>query len=133
MSSPSANSIPAISVVVCTRNPRATVFRRVLDCLAAQAFPAAHWELIVVDNGSEPPVAVGEHSGPTSIRIVREPKPGLTPARIRGIRAARGELLIFVDDDNLLDSRYLEQAARIAGEFPSIGAFGGRITPEFEV
>jgi GT2 family glycosyltransferase len=61
-----------------------------------------------------------------------EPLPGLTAARVRGIREARGELLVFVDDDNLLSPNYLEQAARLADEFPRIGAFGGTIEPEFQ-
>lgn len=132
MSSKPANSNPTISVVICTRNPYAAVFDRVLRCLAAQTFPAADWELIIVDNGSEQLVSIADHHPFAHIQIVCEPKPGLTPARIRGIGVASGELLVFVDDDNLVDSDYLEQAERIAGEYPQIGAFGGKITPEFE-
>lgn len=132
MINPGQNPSPAISVVVCTRNPRPGVFDRVLQCIAAQTLPATRWEVVVVDNGSAPPVTIGNGHGLANVRIVCEPTTGLTPARIRGIGEALGEIVVFVDDDNLLDSDYLQQAVRIAAEFPSIGAFGGRITPEFE-
>jgi glycosyltransferase involved in cell wall biosynthesis/lysophospholipase L1-like esterase len=121
-----------VSVVICTRNPRPEVFARVLRCLATQTLPGDRWEAIVVDNGSRPRLAVAANAGLANVRAVVEPVMGLVHARIRGIREATGDLLVFVDDDNLLDADYLEQAARIAGEFPRIGAFGGRISPEFE-
>lgn len=124
--------VTKVSVVLCMRNPRQTVLGRVLQRLAEQSLPRQNWELIVVDNGSDPPLALHATTGIPNLTTVVEPVAGLTRARICGIHAARGELLVFVDDDNLLDSNYLEQAARIAAEFPSIGAFGGRITPEFE-
>jgi hypothetical protein len=73
---------------------------------------------------------LGWHS---NARVVREEELGLTPARLRGIREATGELLVFVDDDNVLDADYLEQACRIAEEFPHIGAWGGSCRGEFEV
>jgi glycosyltransferase involved in cell wall biosynthesis len=105
---------------------------RVLASLAAQTLSQDRWELVVVDNGSEPPVAVGDEAGITNLRTVVEPVMGLTPARIRGIGEACGELVVFVDDDNLLDADYLEKALAIAEDDPRIGAFGGRISPEFE-
>jgi hypothetical protein len=41
-------------------------------------------------------------------------------------------MLVFVDDDNVLDADYLEQVLRLAAEWPMIGAFGGQVRPEFE-
>jgi glycosyltransferase involved in cell wall biosynthesis len=108
------------------------VLERVVASLAAQSLPTDRWELIVVDNGSEPAITLGSAAVLSNLRMVVEPVAGLTPARIRGIGESRGDLLVFVDDDNLLDPNYLEQALRIAGEYPRIGAFGGQISPEFE-
>jgi glycosyltransferase involved in cell wall biosynthesis len=123
---------PAVSVIVCTRNPKSGLLNRTLDRLASQTLPRGRWELIVVDNGSEPPLSLGAAAGLVNVRRVVEPVAGLTTARICGIREARGELVVFVDDDNLLDPDYLEQAVQIADAHPQIGAFGGRISPEFE-
>jgi glycosyltransferase involved in cell wall biosynthesis len=58
---------------------------------------------------------------------------GLSAARLRGMREAAGELLVFVDDDNVLDTEYLSQAVRIGHEWPLLGVWGsGVIAPEFE-
>lgn len=122
--------MPALSVVICTRNPEPDTFARVLKCLARQTLPADRWDLVVIDNGSQPPLPLPATEGLPPCRLVVEPTPGVAAARVRGIREATGELIIFVDDDNLLDSNYLATAVRIAESFPQLGAFGGRITAD---
>ena len=120
---------PEVSVVVCTHNPRPEYLDRTLAALRGQTLPRDRWELVVVDNASAPPVVVAD----ARVRVVREPEPGLTRARIAGIREARAALLVLVDDDNVLASDYLEVALRIAAEHPLVGVFGGQAVPEFEV
>lgn len=117
-----------ISVVICTRNPEPGTFARTLECLARQTLPVDRWELVVIDNGSIPPVMLPVVDRLPRCRLVGEPTPGIAAARVRGIREAAGELIVFVDDDNLLDPDYLETAVQIAESFPQLGAFGGRIT-----
>jgi glycosyltransferase involved in cell wall biosynthesis len=119
------------SVVICTRNPKPSVFDRVLESLAAQTIPASEWELVIVDNGSIPAVSTPTRPGLRAARVVVEPRPGLTYARIQGIRESRGDVIVFVDDDNLLDPDYLETALGVAEAFPRIGVFGGRISGHF--
>jgi glycosyltransferase involved in cell wall biosynthesis len=59
---------------------------------------------------------------------------GLTPARLHGIQESSGELLVFVDDDNLLAPDFLERATAISAQFPVLGVFGpGILEPNFEV
>jgi glycosyltransferase involved in cell wall biosynthesis len=126
--------MPEITVIICTHNPRQDYLARVLAALKAQSLPRVQWELLLIDNHSEQALeAVYDLSWHTSARHVREEELGLTPARLRGIQEAAGELLIFVDDDNVLAPSFLERAARIRSEFPQLGAFGaGKITAEFE-
>ncbi len=122
-----------LSVVICTHNPRPAWIARVLEALRAQTLPKEQWELIVVDNRSADPLAARlDLAWQPAGRVVREETLGLTPARLRGIREARGELLVFVDDDNLLDPDFLEQALRIAAERPWLGAWSGQALGEFE-
>jgi len=125
--------VTPLSVIVCTLNPRADYFDRCLTALKAQTLPADRWELLVVDNASAPPLAprldLGWHSGS---RIVREEKLGLTPARLTGIANARGELLVMVDDDNVLEPDYLQTALGIADARPFLGAWSGQCQPVFE-
>lgn len=123
----------AISVIICTHNPRLVYFRRCLDALREQTLSRERWELIVVDNRSDEPVADRvDVFWPLSARFIREEKLGLTPARLRGIREAAGELLVFVDDDNVLDADFLETALRTAEERPFLGSWSGQCRPGFE-
>jgi glycosyltransferase involved in cell wall biosynthesis len=130
MSAKHSRSQPAVSVVVCTRNPDRSTFARTFQHLADQSLPADQWEVVVVDNASQPPVSQPHTDRLPACRLVLESKPGIAEARVRGIRESHGDLVVLVDDDNLLDADYLVTAVRIADSFPQIGAFGGRITLE---
>ena len=123
-----------VSVIVCTHNPRLEYLSRTLEALREQMLPKGEWELLVIDNASRPAIAglVSLKWHPNAHHI-REEVLGLTPARLRGIEEAQGELLVFVDDDNLLDSAYLTNAVEICEDYPFLGAFGGSIDGEFEV
>ena len=66
-----------------------------------------------MDNRSDEPLADRiDLSWHPDAHIVREDTLGLTPARLRGIRESKGDLLVFVDDDNVLDVDFLEVALR---------------------
>lgn len=123
------------SVIICTHNPRTHYLRRVLEGLRNQTLPLQHWELLIVDNASKHPLTSNSldllwhpHS-----RIIREGVLGLSLARLRGMKEAVANLLIFVDDDNVLDPNYLSEAIRIKREWPMLGVWGSGATfPEFE-
>ncbi|HET6409429.1 MAG TPA: glycosyltransferase, partial [Chthoniobacteraceae bacterium] len=121
----------SISVAICSHNPRPDYLSRTLEGLRAQTLPKEQWELLFVDNASDPPVAVDLHWHPQG-RTIREEKAGLTPARTCAIRASRNNLILFVDDDNVLASDYLEVCLRIAEEWPELGTWGGQTMGEFE-
>ena len=122
-----------ISVIICTHNPREQYLTRVLAALRTQTLAMDKWELLVVDNCSATPIAESfDFSWHPRARLVQENKLGLTPSRLRGIREAQAELLVFVDDDNVLDPDYLEVAWRVAEERPFLGAWSGQCRPEFE-
>jgi glycosyltransferase involved in cell wall biosynthesis len=123
-----------ISVVTCAHNPRADYLEKVLNALRAQTLDKQRWEYLLVDNASDEPLAqrVNLSWHPTA-RHVKEEKLGLTYARLRGIQESAGDLLVFVDDDNVLDADYLEQALRLSNDWPTIGAFSGQVRAGFEV
>jgi glycosyltransferase involved in cell wall biosynthesis len=122
-----------LSVIICTHNPRLHYLRRVLDALRSQTLALEQWELLLVDNASNEPLAnrVDVSWHPTA-RHLHEPALGLTPARLRGMGAACAPVLVFVDDDNVLLNEYLAHARDIAAKNPQLGAWGGNIRPEFE-
>jgi glycosyltransferase involved in cell wall biosynthesis len=127
--------MPDLSVIICTHNPRADCLRRTLESLAAQTLPKEQWELLIVDNASQPPLAercdIAWHPHG---RHVREDRLGLTLARLCGISKSTGQLLVYADDDNVLAPDYLENAIAIAARHPHLAVFGaGILEPEFEI
>src|SRR4051812_12033852 len=124
-----------VSVVICTHNPRSDYFARVLNGLQNQTLPLEKWELLIVDNASQLPLASSwDISWHHNARHISERELGLTWARRRGIQEASADLIIFVDDDNVLDETYLAEAIKIQQEWPSLGVWGsGSIRGDFEV
>jgi glycosyltransferase involved in cell wall biosynthesis len=128
------SSLP-LSVILCTYNPRRDYLARTLDGLRMQTLPVSQWELILVDNASREPVAAGVKLDwhPAAL-VITETEVGLTAARLRGIAAAHGTVLTFVDDDNILAPDYLERAVALGNAWPKLGVWGcGSYTPEWEV
>jgi len=123
-----------ITVIICTHNPRRDYLDRVLNSLKLQTFPKESWELLLIDNASElyldAQIDLSWHS---KARHIREEILGLTAARLRGIKEARNDILVFVDDDNILDINYLNNTIDIMQKYPNLGAVGGKSLPEFEI
>ncbi|MGI2901902.1 glycosyltransferase [Tolypothrix sp. VBCCA 56010] len=123
----------AISVIICTHNPRRDYLEKVLQALNKQTLPTDLWELLLIDNASAQPLSEEiDLTWHSKSRHIREEELGLTPARLRGIKEAVAETLVFVDDDNVLDPDYLAVALKISKDFSIIGAWGGQVIPELE-
>lgn len=121
---------PACSIVVPTRN-RAATLARVLAAVGPIAAVTAS-ELIVADNGSTDATAdVIRAAGLDGVRHVVEPVPGATRVRNTAMRAARGDVLVFVDDDALPHPDWL---AGITAPFadPKVAVVGGRVHLRYE-
>ena len=125
---------PFLSVVLCTHNPRQAVLDETLAALRRQRkLDRGGWELVVVDNASDPRLHGSiDLRGYGQARIVREERLGLTHARLRGLTESAGEILVFVDDDNLLDEDYLRVAAEAMSEDRTLGAAGGKSIARYE-
>jgi glycosyltransferase involved in cell wall biosynthesis len=122
-----------VSVIICAHNPRKDYLARVIDGLKAQTSAVNEWELLLIDNASDEQLAdAWDLSWHANARHLREEALGLIPARVRGIREATGDLLVFVDDDNVLEANYLECAIKIGEAWPVLGVWGGQQIPEFE-
>jgi glycosyltransferase involved in cell wall biosynthesis len=123
-----------LSVIICTHNPREEFIRRTLEALRKQTLPLTEWELLLIDNASQPPLAERmDISWHPMARQLLEPKLGKLNAWLLGMHEARGDVLLFVDDDNVLAPDYLAQALVVGAEWPFVGAWGGSVIPEYEV
>ncbi|WP_082780862.1 glycosyltransferase [Cephaloticoccus primus] len=124
---------PLVSVVIPSYNPSPKVLSRVLNSLKSQSFSPKKWELIIVNNASTrwPEECLFLNKEIDNLSIIYEPQPGATYARQRGLKAAKGDISILVDDDNILSHNYLLRAVALLAANPSVGALGGRINLEF--
>ncbi len=122
-----------LSVIICTHNPREDYLRRTLDSIKIQDYPASQFELLIIDNASKQNLhALIDLSWHPNAKVIREEKLGLTPARLRGIKEAKGEILLFIDDDNVLNEDYLSVGIKLPLDNPLLGSWGGRLKGEFE-
>lgn len=122
-----------LSVVICTHNPKPEIFSKVISSLKDQSLKYHQWELILIDNQSATPVSEWiDISWHPSSKIIIEPTLGLSHARLSGVRAANTDLIVFVDDDNILNEEYIQESLKFHYQHPEVGCFGGRSIPEFE-
>ncbi len=103
--------LPTTSVVLCTRD-RADQLAGALRSLLALDHP--DFEVVVVDNAPSDDSTRRLVTAPGTdprVRYVLEPVPGLSSARNAGVRAARGEVVAFTDDDVVVDPGWLRAVA----------------------
>lgn len=123
-----------ISLILCTHNPRKDYLRETINGLKRQDLAYADWELLLIDNASNPAVkSQFDLSWHPNGRIIREEILGLTVARLTGITRSKGDIIVFADDDNILAKNYLTTTLFIAEKWPKIGAWGGSNKGQFEI
>ncbi len=113
-------SSPFFSIVVPCRD-RPEALNELLDALDAQQ-DAPEFEVVIVDDGSEPPIS-GLRETSYALRVVHQIPLGISAARNNGIRHARGEILLFVDSDCAPEPDALAQLAATATHHPEDPAF----------
>ena len=118
-----------ISVVVPTRN-RPVSLRRTVEGFRRQDLEVSAYEIVVVDDGSEPPVTAVESDVPPAIRVVRLEHGERSAARNAGAAHATGRILVFVDDDMLPDRRLLRAHLSAQDAWPGALATGAIRLPE---
>jgi GT2 family glycosyltransferase len=122
------------SIIICTYN-RCRLLDSTLRSLMVQSFPADRIEIIVVDNNSTDDTAAVVRTcvadSPVEISCLLEMNQGLSHARNRGMREARGELVAFIDDDATAESTWLEKLLE-GFDDPRTACVGGRVVPAWQ-
>jgi glucosyl-dolichyl phosphate glucuronosyltransferase len=128
---------PDIDIVICTYN-RASGLDLMLENLSRQSCgDHVRWRVLVVDNASTDATmeVVARHRSAgllPDLRRVFEPVPGLTAARLRGVRETTAPWIAFVDDDNFLEPGWLEAVTRAIRTHGDAGGIGGRVVLDWE-
>jgi glycosyltransferase involved in cell wall biosynthesis len=110
-----------VSVVVAAYNGE-RFLNETLESLFAQDYEP--FEVVFVDDGSTDGTAEIAQSFP--VRYLRQENQGLPAARNAGLAVAKGELVAFLDDDDLLPPTKLSVQAAYLGEHPEVGCVLGR-------
>ncbi len=119
------------SVILCTRN-RAAKLPQALDSLSRMEPPeGGAVEVLIVDNGStdETREAAERYRAahPGRFSYLFEPARGKSAALNRGVQEARGEILLFTDDDCVVDELWAAAAAAEFEHDPDLAVLGGRV------
>ncbi len=123
------------TVIICTYR-RSERLVHALQSVARQGFPSDRFETLVVDNApgkGEVHEQVAEICSRDfdpvgkELRTISCPLKGLSFARNAGIAAARGEVLLFLDDDAIADDDWLEKTLAAFDQNPKAGIIGGKI------
>lgn len=130
----SMSSSPEVSVIVCTRN-RSRLLADACATMLEMEAPNLDWELLIVDNDSTDDtlqLAKGvEKANPERVRVMVEKEVGLSATRNAGIRAARGRILAFLDDDAFPAKDWVSGIAEALAR-PQVLCAGGPVEPLFQ-
>jgi glycosyltransferase involved in cell wall biosynthesis len=125
---------PLITVAICTHN-RAAFLEKAVRSVLPQITDDT--ELLIIDNASiddTPAVSAQLAAANSCVKVVREEELGLSAARNAALKNARGEFVLFLDDDATAETGWLAAYQRFLSAPPSekIAAVGGAILIEFE-
>lgn len=118
---------PLVSVIIPYFQTHSAELPMTLAALERQAYPHDMFEVIIVDDGSEPPLTLPA-SGPMNIRVVRQERRGFGRARARntGARVAAHDILLFLDSDMLVESDWIAAHAQWHCAFSDTLTLGNR-------
>jgi GT2 family glycosyltransferase len=124
---------PLLTVAICTKD-RPENLARCLESLVKLQTPheaegSPCFEILVIDNAPSDEQTKELVASLSTVRYVREPKPGLDFARNRGLEEATGDLLAFLDDDVVVDRQWLDGLMEAWAENPDAAAFTGLVLP----
>jgi glycosyltransferase involved in cell wall biosynthesis len=124
------------SFITCTYN-RAKQLPQTLRAVCEQDFPANDYEIVVVDNNSTDNTAeicaeFGAKYSDKQFRYLKEERQGFSFALNRGIREAKGEFLIFADDDETVNPDHLTRLDAHLKRYPQAELGASPVVPVYE-
>ena len=121
-----------LTVVMTTRNGGHTL-PIVLDAFTRLEPPVGGYRLLVVDGGGSDggEVIIRAFANRLPITLINEPGVGKAAAVNRGVTAADGDLVVFIDDDTVPSPDWLRALRGAANRYPDYALFGGAVAPSW--
>jgi len=105
---------PLISVVLATHD-RPRMLARAIQSVVAQRY--TRWQLVVVDDGTNPGTREAiEAADDERVALARGPQRGVAAARNTGLERIEGEIVCYLDDDNVMHPAWLQAVAHAFAE-----------------
>ena len=121
-----------LSIILPTYN-RASLLTRAIAALLRQTVPADSYELIVVDNNSSDGTRDAVLSfDDARVRLVSEPRQGLSFARNAGLDVALAPIVAFTDDDVEASPDWVAMIVSLLARHPEADGVGGRVLPAWQ-
>lgn len=120
-----------VSILFATCN-RDTILKKTLDSFTQLDSSGLDWEVIVIDNAVKTSTKrLVENYTSLPIHYLEQAKPGKNHALNTGLPKAKGELLVFTDDDILADPNWIQELVKGSANWPDYDLFGGKILPDY--
>jgi len=125
-----------ISIIICTYNREKYIYN-ILQSLAQNDLSTDLYEILLINNNctdrTEEKCKLFQQDHPhVAFRYFVELQQGLSYARNRGITEANGDILIYVDDDALVNKKYIRTYYELFLKEKNVFAAGGPIIPKYE-
>jgi len=120
-----------VSIIICCYNSSKLLPETIKYICSQKISENIKWEVIVIDNNSFDNTSriaeklLNEYKCPAIYKIFSQPDQGLSFARKMGLDNSQYEYILFCDDDNWLDERYIETGFLLLESNKDIGALGG--------
>ena len=127
------------SIIICTYNGEKRLPLVLSNIGKLNNLQQINWEVIVVDNNSQDKTkaVVSQFQQKwinfSRLRYCFEAKQGLAYARQKGVEEASSILIGFLDDDNIPEPGWLEEAIFFSKKHPHAGVIGSSIIGDYEV
>jgi glycosyltransferase involved in cell wall biosynthesis len=119
-----------ITVLFATYNGAGTL-PLMLESLTKVKAPSGGWKLVVIDNASTDSSSeiLNTYLGKLPLTVISESQQGKNVALNTGLKAIEGDLVVFTDDDIIVDEMWLCELIKASDENPSFDIFSGMICP----
>ncbi len=131
-------SSKGVSVIICCHNSSNRLPATLHHLIEQVDVRRIAWEVIIIDNASTDGAGnlapkLWKADAPAPLKVIHEPRLGLTYSRLRGFKEAQYEYVSFVDDDNWVAPDWVRTVYEVMKEHPEAGACGGKIEAVCEV
>ena len=123
-----------ITTAICTWNRSKSLIATLLSLRQLTIPPGIDWELLIVNNNctDDTNKVVEQFADKLPIRLLHEKRQGLSNARNCAIAAAKGDYIVWTDDDTIIDSNWLVAYDNAFRTWPKAALFGGPVKLKLE-